>query len=117
MPSLPNQRPAIAHKMLELQRSDKPMELAIGQVLWETWLGPVALEYPIGFDLRDAATKWLYDQGFSDVGWSMPDDHTLLLFLGFHDFFKVHKQFLLEFTGDRSEIISVFQFAGEVVME
>lgn len=93
------------------------MELSLGMALWETWLGPAALEYPVGYNLQEKATEWLSDQGFSDIHWTQPDDHTLLLFLGYHDFYKVHKQFLLEFTGDRSEIISVFQFAGEVVME
>lgn len=117
MPSLPNQHPNISRAMLDRAHSGQPLELGVGEVLWKTWLGPVALDYPIGTNLQEMATEWLHSQGFSDVAWSQPDDHTLLLFLGYHDFAKVHKQFLLEFTGDRSEIISVFQFAGEVVME
>lgn len=102
--------------MMVIHPDSPTARLAVGKALWNNFIGPVALDYPAGTPLQDMATRWLEEMGFSTVEWAQPDDHTVLCLL-WYEFEGKTYQFILEFTGDRAEIISLFEFTGEVVAD
>jgi hypothetical protein len=97
-----------------MTRTVNEARLEIGKRIWHNYMGPRVLDFPVGTRSQDLATAHLHDLGFTDVEWSQAGDHSLLLSLTYQDDKDHSTTFILEFTGDQMETISLYNFSGEV---
>lgn len=91
--------------------------LRLGQKIWNNYMGPAVLDFPVGTDSQALATRWLHDLGFTDVEWAQPNDFVLWLCLTYSVDDHESGHFILEFTGDQMELISLYNFSAEVTAD
>lgn len=64
---------------------------------------------------QDLATSWLQAHGFDRVEWAQADDDILLCLLWYREGEKL-KEFIIEFAGHDSLIVTIFEKTDEAIL-
>jgi len=94
------------------------MRLELGVIIAERFMFPDEQPDPLnpssGFR-QEECTEWLHDLGFERVEWAQPTDHILYLSLwrSTSRGRTMLDEFILEFAGQDSLVISLFNFIKE----